>query len=562
MGDSKRNSYVPIAVFLLAYIGLYFYLGLYAHPFKDDYVFAYGARIRGALGNALYWYRTFSPRIPSFFLVSLFTYMPVDSYYWLYVSITLLAYMMSVLFLISSLYVQMKLNLRVFITMLVTAATLAIHCSLTETMYWLAGMLYFWSSSMILVSIAMSVKALHAGRGYLFITAAVLFISCMFMELSCVFQGTLAFLAYVYFRRQGSRQKAAVSGVLWLVCIAAFFVMYLAPGTTIRSLITSKDIPFLSRMIRALMVSAAFGFFTIVKFFIRPVIYAFLLFLPDIADFSRSHEFASERLRAWHIVLVMMFIALLNHFIGGWSTAQGLEFRGESLTIWMMGVVWVFMWSCCYRGRLSQRSSSGIYRYRWLILCVSLMASSNFTGAIQDLSILDDYRAEHQAMLNETQLQLSEGKKDIIVPLTTLSPKVLTQSPFRPSPNVPYANLQYTAYYDLDSCMAIPGEILYDQDALSRFTQGDMSGFERAAEGNAFLSFLAGEIYDANFAGLDNVPEDNEKAIYWYTKAAELGNVQSCRRLVRIFVTQSKDPDRYIKAGIWFLRSELPLLRP
>ena len=180
------------------------------------------------------------------------------------------------------------------------------------------------------------------------------------------------------------------------------------------------------------------------------------------------------------------------------------------------------------------------------------------------MSIAKNYKAEHQEMLQITMQQKSEGQRDIYVPLTEMTPSILPQAPWRPCPNIGWANVNYAKYYDLDSLTALPRSILNDPEKFSRWKSGDISDFLELAEGNEFISFLAGEIYDPHFARLDKVDKDTEKAIYWYTKAANLGNVQSCRRLTRLYVMNDKTPglSKYFNAGYWFVRSELPLLRP
>ena len=230
----------------------------------------------------------------------------------------------------------------------------------------------------------------------------------------------------------------------------------------------------------------------------------------------------------------------------------------------MMGFTWVYLWTFCYKGKLSQPSTNKIYSFKWALLVISLLVNSNFIFAIHDAGIAKEYKAEFDTNLQMTQEQKSEGKENILLRLTELDPKILYKSRLRPwKNNAP--NKQYGSYLGVNNVYALPRPILEDPEATARWLDGDTSDFEKLAEGKEYLSFLLGELYDvqkATYPGMDNVPKDESKAIYWYTKAAELGNLQARRRLTRAYVVFDNSPGRYLKALMWFIRSELPLLLP
>ena len=60
---------------------------------------------------------------------------------------------------------------------------------------------------------------------------------------------------------------------------------------------------------------------------------------------------------------------------------------------------------------------------------------------------------------------------------------------------------------------------------------------------------------------MEGVAKAPEKALQWYTRAAEDGNAQACRRLTRLYFLYDTSPQKYLKAAYWFMRSELALLR-
>ncbi|MBQ7594512.1 MAG: hypothetical protein IJU48_09195 [Synergistaceae bacterium] len=378
--------------------------------------------------------------------------------------------------------------------------------------------------------------------------------TCLTLETTSIFLVAVTFFFTIYCFT-ADRKNLSIALTFFIVSVIAFLIFYFAPATTKRML----KLPFLTHLFRALLVSAAFGFFTVLKFFVKPVIYVFLLFLPEIARLTPTDKFLSKRLKAWHIVSAVILVALMNQFVGGWAQGAGLEFRGESLAIWMMGAVWIFLWAFFYRGKLSQPGTSKIYSFKWVLLIISLLVSSNFIGAVHDFGIREEYRAEYETLLKVSKKQINAGVKDVYVPITELSPKILNQAPWRQIPSAHFANIQYSEYYKLNSFTALPQSMLDDEAAMSRWREGDVQDFLKAAEGREYLSFLAGEMYDKNFRGIPSVPKDDDKAIEWYTKAYELGNVQSCRRLTRIYFLNKKS---YFDAGMWFIRSELPFVRP
>ena len=143
--------------------------------------------------------------------------------------------------------------------------------------------------------------------------------------------------------------KARRAAVFLVVALLAFLVMLLAPGTLAR-MGGMTVLPFLPRLLKTLGVAAVFGSLTVVKFFARPIVYVFLLFLPAIAQtIAPMAPRLVFRIRAWHIGLFTALIAPLMQAVAGWGTGAGLPERAESLTLWLMGTAWFFLWSFGYR---------------------------------------------------------------------------------------------------------------------------------------------------------------------------------------------------------------------
>ena len=71
---------------------------------------------------------------------------------------------------------------------------------------------------------------------------------------------------------------------------------------------------------------------------------------------------------------------------------------------------------------------------------------------------------------------------------------------------------------------------------------------ELAGQGHIEAQLSLGSCYDNGFG----VTWDEEKAVYWYTKAAEAGNVKAQQLLAYIYRNGSIEMRDYVKAAEWF----------
>ena len=131
------------------------------------------------------------------------------------------------------------------------------------------------------------------------LTSVLIFFNALIVELNALLQliSLLCLLVYTFTRR-----KTHWAGVL-LFFLAAFLgllVTVLAPGNAARmtASIASRFSPVL--LLKTLGVASIFGAITIAKFFLAPITYVFLLFLPDLVRtpplFRQKHGSASQNL--------------------------------------------------------------------------------------------------------------------------------------------------------------------------------------------------------------------------------------------------------------------------
>ncbi|MDR1741033.1 MAG: DUF6056 family protein [Synergistaceae bacterium] len=509
-------------------VAAFCFLGIYAHPQADDFAFASDV-IENGFG-ASQW---LSGRTANTFLVSAACYAGIENIYPLLPLINAALVFASLFFLLRALP---NSGGAVSASLVLLAAWLAFVPSLNETFYWLCGMPYTWTAAVSLMCAALLLRALSRREKWtaFFVLPLCVFLGGTILEQTCIIQMLLLFCLTVrYFRMRplgvSDSFSALTVGTAFAAALAAFLLMYLSPRTAARMAV-SGDLA--KNFFQTAGVAVIFGAITAVKFFISPIVYAPLLFLPDIAQ--KQDPLGMPNLRAWHIVAVTAVLAPFQQAIGGWAMGAGLPARSESLALWIMAACWVSMWAFFYRNDavISRIRSWGIYRWRWGILAVCLLANPNVVQLLSDLKIAPQYNAEMRQRILSIDEQKGEGKEDITVAALTVRPRLLFFSDIRPFPN-DWKNHSMAKYFGVRSITAMP-----------------------TAEDEAFM--LA-EAYDSTFAPVDGVPKDNAKAAALYLETAEAGGYESahaCRRLSRLYAIGAGVPRNYLRAVWWLVMSQ------
>ena len=479
-------------------------------------------------------------------------------------TVTLLCYLLSTYCFIATVYPQKSLAKKSFCALLLTSVTLAVMPFLNETLYWLVGMAHFWAASLLLVAFALAIKAIRDRSNIaLAVCLLLFFLNGTLLEQPCVFQGVIAFLMTLYFLSSRNKRGALIMGLCLLASTAAFVTVFISPATASR-MGPMKDLPFLRHLIRALVVAVGFGAFTILKFFMKPVVYVFLLFLPSIAQSTPAFdEKLASRVRAWHIVFATALIAPLMQAITGWAIGVGQPGRGEGFLIWMMGTVWVLLWSFCYRGKLSRIQSPRLCSWRWGGLLLCLLISFNFLDLIGDSKTALLFESENIAREASITRQKTQGKGDIVIPSWEMRPNLLYFWDLEPWPE-DYKNTFFAHVHGIKKVFVLPRALCQDDSALIRFMGGDPKPLEEIAErGDSNTQVTVGELYDSNRGRgyMEGVVKDDEEAVRWYTKAASLGNPLAYRRLVSRYLLGNRGGNGYLYALFYFLKWELSSFR-
>lgn len=561
--EQRKNFYFPIVIFLIVYISLFCILGLYNKNISgDDCAFALSVIKNGFWQAQIIWYMQWAGRIANTFFVCLFTLFSLEKVYPVLAFFNILTYIIALFILIRSIKPDIPHSTNLLATLALTAATLAFTFSLHESCYWLSGSPYFWCTSLIILALAFAIKALEGSRSAFFACIIVILINGTILEQPSFFQGVMAFAAMVYYILIKDSKRAFITGCFWLASIFAFLVMFFAPGVTVRMTteVHVEYASFLQRIINAIVIACPHGFFTALKFFVKPIIYTLLLFLPLTAKkIPVLNAKISERIKIWHIVLITALIAPAMQFMKSWANATGFPDRAVSLTLWTMAFVWVLLFVFFYRGVLTSSESFALWskKFRWPVLIIALLVNSNFIDLVNSLKVAPAYRAEKEAREKYISQQKAEGIEDIIIPKIKAKPALIySDLPFMPEKG------SIAEYYGVKSLFAFPEELSGDKEAINLLQNGSIIPVISLAEkGDTSLMYFIGWHTDPIYNSPMGLRISNDEAEKWYRMGAEKGDSACMRSLSRIIYTKDKSIKGILEAVYWLTRSQLASLR-
>lgn len=564
LNDGKKleleQNYIfwPALIFSTCYIALFIWLGFYQWPQGDDWVFALNVQRQGQslfefVGNA---YMGWSARIVQFTLMWLLLQLPIN-YYGLYVLFSILLYILAAYFLVNTLCYDFKLKLKILLTLIIVSVMLGTTEAINETLYWLAAMHYIWSEAFLIFAFALALRALNGSKISFILCLIILFIDGITLEQPVIFSGVISFLAALYYLYKGERQKFLICAAFWFACIAGFLVMYLAPGTAHRMMSERKNAnnfdlsrgAFILSMLRVIFL---YGTVTVCKFFVKPIIYIFILFLPCIAENLKINF--KFRLKAWQIILLVILTAFFNQAICAFAAGFHLAPRAETFALWTMLALWFSLFGFCYRNEkiLSRIKNLKIFKLRYILLIICLLAMPNFVNGLRDLKIAPAYRAANEYNAKIVLENKQNGNEDVAVPFVTQRPWLLFYGDLSASKADNWANKSFANYYGVQSAFPVPYAIHKDQDKIKKYLDGDASLLNPDSETNALFIYDMALMFDAQ-ATQTNLPKDTPKAIELYNKAAHLGHNQSNRALARLYLT-NPEYKNYFKAAYWLAR--------
>ena len=553
--ELKKNYYFPILIFFICFIALFFILGFYSWPKPgDDFGAAVGVRQSGFWAMQIDTYTHWQGRVLNTFAWGLCSLFPMEKFYKILPFIVIFTYVIGSWYLVCSFFASSSVKNKFFATMLMTAFTLAFTYFLNETLYSINACPYFWCTSLILLATSLAAKALRGSRVSFWLCVTVILLNGTVYEIPCIFQGVVAFFAMIYFACVKDKKRALICGAFWLTAIASFCIMFFAPGTAIRMAIYSNS-AFLPRLTKAFVVAGAHGFFTAIQFFVKPLVYVFLLFMPLIA---KKVPAAKIKFKPWHIVIITSLIAPLMQFLQSWSMGTGLPERAISLTLWCMLFTWCFLWSFFYRGKLtdSKGFSSFACKYRYLILILALLISAKFADVIKSLKLGPAYLAENIARVQSINEQKAAGIEDVVITrLENRPPLIYEDLIINPDTGA------MAEYYGVKSIAAVPKELINDAEAIKKIQNDNLTPLTKINTSDPqvlyWLGFLSDPIYN-NSHGLEM---SIDAAEHWYKLGAANGHIRCMRSLSRLNYTKDKSLHVILTALYWYAKSQIAAIR-
>ena len=280
--DFKHSSFLAMRekfmmCFMFSYVFLFVYLGKYGYPAGEDYFFG------KIIADNSFWesqkiiFQGVN-RVANSFILSCVAEAGLENIYPILSFITVL-FDMGALYVFISVLTSLNTRKKILITFLLQSIHFAFAVGLAEDFYWLSGMPYNWSLFLLILTIACIIRMFEKQNfRWLFPLSFFIFVNGTMLEQTSLVQSILlCFLLFYFIRTRQSRNIRAILCLL-LVAIVAFFILLLSPGTSARMATATSG-----NLFKALGVAFKFGFLTALKFFLNPVVYIALLFLPDVA---------------------------------------------------------------------------------------------------------------------------------------------------------------------------------------------------------------------------------------------------------------------------------------
>lgn len=549
-------KYKGIFVFSAVIIVMFCALGWFSRPYPaDEFAFHNTTAEKGIIGAVIHQYNHENGRIVNHIFMDVFAGSMEKTYPFM-ASINSLAYILVCFSLAGALFPALAFGAKLSLSFLACALTLCFTYSLNESFYWLAGMPYFLSGTLLLLVLSLAIRAFRGSRLSFILCIASLFLSGTIHEQPCVFQGVIAFVAMIFFMVRGNRKYALMSCVLWLMSIAVFCSVYFSPGSISRMNAAVKGSmgshSTISQLLAAFIPTFSQGILNTIKFFSKPLLYVVLFFLPAIADkVPPADEKLSRSLKAWHIVAVMFAINMFMEYMIGVITGWSLPERGISLSMWMMYVVWNILWVFFYRGKLihSEGFRNFCAKYRWPLLILSVLVSYNFINCVKELRIAPEYAREFDARSEMLFAQGRNGVRELTAPRIKTRPELMFWEI-----KMATDNKQIARYYGGDTLYLVPEELSGDAEAVKKLKAGNLEPLEVLADnGDTESMRMLGVYWDPRGS---NKNPDADKAAKYYKMGAENGDYRCMKSVSRLLLRRN-----FLEAVYWLLRHHIATTR-
>jgi hypothetical protein len=545
-----------------AYVFMFAYVGFFAFPWADDYVYLGLFKEKGFWGSQYECIFSQTARYTNnFYLALVSSFDKFGLYFQIYRLIPFLSILLSyyaIFFCIRSIFPSLGRASAFSFSLLLQALWLSQMPTLNDSLYMAAGVPYYATLCLILFAVGWIGRLM---RGKHSVAAAVMlsliaFLNSGLNEIGAIFLFTLLLFVFILYVYQKNYEKSILMLAPIIFCLLGLVLVYFAPATEGRF----RTMPyFLRREARNLYVTLSMTIIGGIPFSIdvllSPLKYVFLLFLPDILPYmDKNITFANplgERLKIRHAIFLTIIGAFGFEAITAFALASPLPLRGEMVASWALWFCWIMYFLFFYRDKMviSKIKLSRFYRWRYALVLLCFLASFSTRTAVMSIATADDFysrRMERRAII------LSASPDEIAyVPIISghNASLFLDDSVGHKTGNEDgssWVNEVMARCYGVKEIYGIPSA-LYDMGVRGEFSDEEYLDALKLASsnGDAYASFLLARIYDVGRLGL---APDVDKAAEYYEDAFRGGENRAVRSLFRIYLADKRLPRNYEKA--------------
>jgi hypothetical protein len=504
----------------------------------------------------------------------------MDNYY-LHTFLAIALSLFSLYFIVTSLFGDIETSSRIYIALLLQSVWLAAAIELRETLYWFAGVNYYWTCSVLLIEFALIVN-IYKGKNekiYACLLGVLVFLNSGASELSAVYQVPMFAGAALITALSGSFKCSKYMLVMLCIALAGLGLQVTAPGNAVRIAaegVTGSSGPNMAPVTRNFFVTykvgVISGLISSYHFFTRPIIYALLLFLPVVSDRVKQPNLADKMpfgIKIWHMCLFQIVTACCFQAIGGYSTGSALHLRVMSVVRFIMLAQWILFFIFLYRNSKFTEwiRNTRVYRYKEVILLLCLLMSTNFSLLISDYRLAPEYSRQLTERREFIKQQSALGNKNLVVPTITVNPRLFMKDVILPK--IAFQSNDYLYYYGLNSIeeenpsiieAMVEGRNSDDEEleAIGGYEEARIKAIKLEAErGLEYARFLLARYYDtSDFLTSPYIQKNDKLALEYYFKLADQGHKQS-RDLLWTFYMGGLRTERDSDVILWGLKSIL-----
>ena len=590
---NKLKIWIGLSL-LSIYVGLFAYLAVYSVPAGDDYVhYNFFRSASGFIDSLIGFWSGWNGRFTTMFIIQLSNSLGIMDNYYLHTFLAIALSMFSLYFIVASLFGDIATPTKVFIALLLQSIWLAVAIDLNQTLYWLAGVNYYWTCSVLLIEFALIVN-IYKGKNvkiYACLLGVLVFLNSGASELSAAYQVPVFAGAALITAASGSAKCSKCMLLILCIALAGVGLHIINPGNSARvssgvlAFLGPNPIPTSGSVLIAYRVGILAGLSSSYRFFTRPIIYVLLLFLPIVSDNVKQPKFVDKmpfEFKIWHICLFQILTVCCFQAVGGYAMGNSLYTRSMATVRWVMLAQWVLFFVFLYRNTkfIEWIRNIRIYRYKEIILLICLLMSTNFSLLRADYGIASDYSRQVTERKEFIKEQSALGRKNLIVPTINASPRLFIRDVI-PSRKI---LRDYAYYYGLNSIeeksplfieAMVEGRNSDDDEVKLLFVKADAGDEEavlffksingdeeagikllilKAEQGDSDAQFTLAKYYDTS----DNlispyIQKNDELALKYYFKLAERGNRQA-QDLLWTFYLGGIRTDRDLDVIIWGLK--------